>query len=211
MPLSGKQEIASRSIKEVRFHADPMYTDAKKAAAELKIYAQNVGVPNLDFFAMGTRAGGNPHPMRVHMWFSPIIPQSAEGILDANRVFDEATRTVSALKGIPIWNLKPFSLPAPFFERSFLFILGFPITDDAAMNKASIQAYRALLDIGGQHGWGEYRAHPEFQDQAMGLYAYNNHALLRLNEAIKDAIDPNGIVSPGRYGIWPKNLRKRPR
>ena len=25
---------------------------------------------------------------------------------------------------------------------------------------------------------------------------------------IKDAVDPNGILSPGRYGVWPKHLRK---
>jgi len=25
--------------------------------------------------------------------------------------------------------------------------------------------------------------------------------------AIKDAIDPNGIMSPGRYAIWPRHLR----
>jgi 4-cresol dehydrogenase (hydroxylating) len=42
----------------------------------------------------------------------------------------------------------------------------------------------------------------------MGLYSYNNNSLLRLNEVIKDAIDPNGTLSPGRYGIWPRHLRK---
>jgi len=36
----------------------------------------------------------------------------------------------------------------------------------------------------------------------------NNHALLRFHETVKDAIDPNGILSPGRYGIWPRHLRK---
>jgi len=24
----------------------------------------------------------------------------------------------------------------------------------------------------------------------------------------KDAVDPNGILSAGRYGVWPKHLRK---
>lgn len=24
---------------------------------------------------------------------------------------------------------------------------------------------------------------------------------------VKDAVDPNGIFSPGRYGIWPKHLQ----
>ena len=202
------QELAEKSIKGVRFQAGQIQSDPRKASAEWTVYPQDVGVPNMDFFGMGTRAGGNPHPMRGHMWFSPVIPQTAQGILEANRVFEEAHRTLPALQDVPIWNLRPFALPAPFFERAFLFIVGFPITDDASMNKASIKAYRTLLDIGAQHGWGEYRCHPEFQDQAMGLYSYNNNSLLRLNEVIKDAIDPNGILSPGRYGIWPRHLRK---
>lgn len=202
------QELAAKAIKNVSFQAGPIQTDARKAADDWTIYPQDVGVPNMDFFGIGTRAGGNPHPMRGHMWFSPVIPQSAEGIIEANRVFEEASRTIPALNNIPIWNLKPFSLPAPFFERTFLFILGFPITDDHALNKGIIKAYRAMLDLGAQHGWGEYRCHPEFQDQAMRLFSYNNNSLLRLHETIKDAIDPKGILSPGRYGIWPKNLRK---
>ena len=203
------QELAYKAIKGATFKADPIYTDAAKAAREGKIYPQNVGVPNMDFFAMGSRAGGNPFPNRGHMWFSPVIPQSADGILEANRVFEEASRTVPELKGLPIWNLKPFALPAPFFERSFLFILGFPIMDDAAQNNKVIKGFRALLDIGAEHGWGEYRTHPIFQDQAMGIYSYNNNSLLRLNETIKDAIDPNGILAAGRYGIWPKNMRRK--
>jgi len=28
------------------------------------------------------------------------------------------------------------------------------------------------------------------------------------HETLKDAIDPNGIMSPGRYAIWPKQLRE---
>ena len=33
-------------------------------------------------------------------------------------------------------------------------------------------------------------------------------ALLRFHETVKDAVDPSGILSAGRYGIWPKHLRK---
>jgi len=203
------KELASKQIRGAAFQDGEIFTDFKKAAADWKVYPQDVGVPNMDFFGMGTRAGGNPNPMRGHLWFSPVIPQSAKGILDANRVFDEAARTIPALQQVPIWNLRPFALPAPFYERTFLFIVGFPITDDLALNKSIVAAYRTLLDIGAENGWGEYRCHPEFQDQAMGLYSYNNHSLLRLHETIKDAVDPNGILSPGRYGIWPKNLRKK--
>jgi len=57
-------------------------------------------------------------------------------------------------------------------------------------------------------GWGEYRAPPAFQQLITDTYSYNNHSLRKLHETLKDAIDPNGILAAGRYGIWPKHLRK---
>jgi 4-cresol dehydrogenase (hydroxylating) len=50
---------------------------------------------------------------------------------------------------------------------------------------------------------------PAYQDLIMSTYSFNNHALLRFHETLKDAVDPNGTISPGRYGIWPKHLRKQ--
>jgi 4-cresol dehydrogenase (hydroxylating) len=45
-------------------------------------------------------------------------------------------------------------------------------------------------------------------DACADTYSFNNHALRRLQEKLKDAVDPNGILSAGRYGIWPEHLRK---
>jgi len=36
-------------------------------------------------------------------------------------------------------------------------------------------------------------------------YSFNNNALLRFHQKIKGG--PNGIISPGRYGIWPAKMR----
>ncbi|HUA00483.1 MAG TPA: FAD-linked oxidase C-terminal domain-containing protein, partial [Candidatus Aquilonibacter sp.] len=58
-----------------------------------------------------------------------------------------------------------------------------------------------------EHGWGFYRTHIAFMDKVVDTYSYSNHSLLRLQETVKDALDPNGILSAGRYGIWPKHLR----
>jgi 4-cresol dehydrogenase (hydroxylating) len=44
-------------------------------------------------------------------------------------------------------------------------------------------------------------------DDVALTFDYNNHALLRLNETVKDALDPNGILAPGKQGIWPKSFR----
>ena len=31
---------------------------------------------------------------------------------------------------------------------------------------------------------------------------------MRLYERLKDALDPAGVLSPGKQGIWPKDLRQ---
>ena len=42
----------------------------------------------------------------------------------------------------------------------------------------------------------------------MGTYNWNNGALLKFNEVLKDAIDPNGILMPGKSGVWPQQYRE---
>jgi 4-cresol dehydrogenase (hydroxylating) len=44
-------------------------------------------------------------------------------------------------------------------------------------------------------------------DLAASQYDFNDHALMRLSTTIKDALDPNGILSPGKQGIWPKGRK----
>jgi hypothetical protein len=159
------------------------------------------GIPSLRAFSIGARTPWNPTPSKGHMWFSPIIPRTGEAIIEANRVFGEAARDL----GMPLF--RTFTLPACFWERSFIFILATPVTEDPATNKRYREGFKKLIEIGGQNGWGEYRTAPVFQKAVMDVYSFNDHALRRFHETLKDAIDPNGVLSPGRYDIWPKHLR----
>ncbi len=46
-------------------------------------------------------------------------------------------------------------------------------------------------------------------DACRATYSFNDNALLKFEETLKDAVDPNGILSAGPYGIWPKHLRNK--
>ena len=161
------------------------------------------GVPSLRVFSIGARAPWNPTPSKGHMWFSPIIPRTGEAIIEANRVFGEAARELD----MPLF--RTFSLPACFWERAFIFILATPVTEDPATNRRYREGFKKLIAVGGQHGWGEYRTAPVFQQAVLDVYSFNDHALTKFHQTLKDAIDPNGILSAGRYAIWPRHLREQ--
>ncbi|ETS86927.1 Vanillyl-alcohol oxidase [Pestalotiopsis fici W106-1] len=67
---------------------------------------------------------------------------------------------------------------------------------------------RTLIDDCAAHGWGEYRTHLALMDQIADTYSWNDHALLKFSEKLKDAIDPNGILAPGKNGVWPASYNK---
>jgi 4-cresol dehydrogenase (hydroxylating) len=161
------------------------------------------GVPSLAMFSIGARTETNPNPSDGHMWFSPIIPRTGEAIFEANRVFAAAARELD----LPI-NAVGFSLPTTYWNRAFVYLFGFPVSQDIDINRRTRAKFEQLVKIAAEHGWGEYRTPPAYQEAVMSTYSFNDHALRRFHETLKDAVDPNGILSAGRYGIWPKHLRK---
>jgi FAD/FMN-containing dehydrogenase len=160
------------------------------------------GVPSLTMFSIGARSETNPNPTEGHIWFSPIIPRTGEAIFEANRVFAQASKEMN----LPV-TAAGFSLPTTYWNRAFVYLFGFPVSRDIETNRRTRANFERLVTIAAEHGWGEYRTPPAFQDAVTGTYAFNDHALRRFHETLKDAIDPNGILSAGRYGIWPKHLR----
>jgi (+)-pinoresinol hydroxylase len=162
-----------------------------------------LGIPNLEIFNIGRRQSATAPGWDGEIWFSPVIPKSGEAVLEAQEVFTETFREI----GMPSFT-NPASTPATWMYRTFIFIMGLPVARGRiADNQRMREAFTRLANVGAEHGWAEYRTPPIFQDLIMSHYSFNDHVLRRFSETLKDAVDPNGIISAGRGGIWPRHLR----
>jgi 4-cresol dehydrogenase (hydroxylating) len=162
----------------------------------------NFAIPNLSIFAAGTRSPIFPKPTDGHIWFSPTFPRSGEELIKAQNVFNRAMLD----RNIDIGLNAP--LPGIYTPRSFFCLIPvFLYKDNPEANRNSLQVLKDMIDVAAENGWAEYRAAPALQDYIQNLNSFGDHAYLRFCETIKDAVDPNGIISAGRYGIWPKHIR----
>jgi len=68
--------------------------------------------------------------------------------------------------------------------------------------------FKLLVADAASQGYSEYRTHIDYMDLVASTFDFNNQALRRLNERVKDALDPKGILAPGKSGIWPARYRE---
>ncbi len=160
-----------------------------------------LGIPSLSVFSLGARSNFNPTGSNGHLGFSPVIPMTGKAVLESQKVMGQVLRDMGAAT---VFNVFPQS----YHQRTFTILLGFSVSRDVNENRRNREIFRELVRVAAEHGWGEYRTHTAFMDDCAAAYSFNNGALLRLHQTLKDAIDPNGIISAGRYGIWPKHLRE---
>jgi len=154
-----------------------------------------LGVPSLAIFTAMERIGEG------HIGLSPIVPMTGEAVFEVMDVFDKVIQEM----GIDNVSVVP---AGTYYPRSFFFLFNFPVVHNVEENRKMRAAFKRLVQLGAEHGWGEYRTHLAFMDDVSNTYSFNNHALPRLHETLKDALDPNGILAPGKSGIWPQGMRK---
>jgi 4-cresol dehydrogenase (hydroxylating) len=190
---SSFEQIPGARVRELALLRFPLSDEQINAAPD----KPRCGIPNLSYFA--SRFAPGAPLFEGHIDFSPIVPLDGRTVLEAQRIFDSVCREhqIEPLGGRMLM----------YHLRSAALIYAIPVGRDAEANRRARAGFSRLMEVAAEHGWGEYRIHPAFMDKGVSFYNYNDGALHRFHERLKDAIDPRGILSAGRYGIWPRHLR----
>jgi 4-cresol dehydrogenase (hydroxylating) len=180
-------------IRETASYTFPLSDEQVEAVADKARY----GIPSLNLF--GSRTAPGAPPLEGHMDFSPMIPPHGEALI----ALSDYTGKVYADQGFT----PSFVAGMMFHPRTMICFHAVPTFRNAADNARTRKLFETLVRGCAERGWPIYRIHPVFHKLGMEMFSAGDGSLHRLHETLKDAIDPNGIVSPGRYDIWPKRLR----
>lgn len=190
-------EIPGATFADGKVYRFPMDTAQVEDEADDLFAKGGLGIPSLAIFSLGgaTRSLG-------HIFFSPIIPATAAEFRRAQQVLGDAHERLGMQR--------PTTATAwSWFRRSLVLLFSLRITHDPEANRKMRENYRALVKVAAENGWSEYRTAPAFMDPVMNELSFNDHALRRFHETLKDALDPNGVLAPGKSGIWPRLYRNQ--
>ncbi|MDA0824736.1 MAG: FAD-binding oxidoreductase [Proteobacteria bacterium] len=150
------------------------------------------GIPNMTEFGLLNWLGPGSH-----IDFSPISPVTGSGALQQFEFMRDKCHEFG-------------------FDYIGEFLIGWRDMHHVLMlvfnrdNEAQKTAVKELFDVlvaqATAKGYGEYRTHLEYMDKIAASYNWNDGALAKVNQSIKNALDPDGILSPGKSGIWPNKL-----
>jgi 4-cresol dehydrogenase (hydroxylating) len=152
------------------------------------------GIPAMSAFRMLDWRGG----AGAHVDFSPVCPATGR---DAMRQYS-MVKARAAEYGFDYYG--GFTAGVRHLHHIFAAIFD---RNDPQQPEIAGDLLRALMSDARAAGYGEYRSHLMYMDFAAAQYNFNDGALLRLSETIKDALDPAGILAPGKQGIWPRTWR----
>ncbi|GAA3692396.1 FAD-binding oxidoreductase [Arthrobacter ginkgonis] len=147
------------------------------------------GVPNLDVIKHKDEGF-------AHIGLSPLVPLQGHRVQEVVELIRTITHEQMGLNfkaGILVTGDRSCAVVASInFDRR-----------DPVQAAHAYEVGRTMIREVARLGYTEYRTHLDLMDDVAGLLDFNDHAYRRFCERIKDAVDPRGILSPGRYGIWP--------
>src|ERR1700761_2479543 len=138
------------------------------------------GIPKLTEFGFLNWNGGGGH-----VGFSPVSPITGQ---DAIKQFKMVSGRVRE-HGFDYMGL----MAVGFREMHHVTVIVYDQTDPKERQKLD-ELFRLMVREAAAEGYGEYRTHIHYMDTIAGTYGWNDNALMKMHQAIKDALDPNGIL-----------------
>ncbi|GME37386.1 FAD-linked oxidase-like protein [Neofusicoccum parvum] len=146
----------------------------------------HTGIPTLDpLQLMNYRQPGSGH-----IAFSPILPPSGRELYKWYLSAKEFTKKAK------------FDFFADFhvYPR---YVLSIELVVFAPEERSRVnELYLALLSDAERQGLSEYRTHVQYMDLVKRHYSFNQGALGGFTDVLKQTLDPNAILAPGKSGIW---------
>lgn len=168
----------------------PRWTGQRSTRPTGRNYRAQLGLPSVDAVQMGAWRSGTP----AHTDFSAILPPNGA---KANRVMARIAGQIESA-GFD------FAGCVTLFPRHALGLALVSFDKGLETDRAAVSAlFPALLATVSAEGAAPYRSHTAFMDRVADAYSARNSAERRVVQAIKGALDPAGILSPGKQGIWP--------
>ncbi|NYV72935.1 FAD-binding oxidoreductase [Streptomyces sp. UH6] len=149
------------------------------------------GIPNMDLLRMLDWYG---YERPGHVGFAPIFPLTSDDAREIHQLLERG----SARMG------KDYGAAYALTARSMLMLaLIIYNAGDPEEVRRTFEVTGEMIAESAAMGYGEYRGHLQFMDRIADQFDFNDHAQQRLNQRLKDALDPRGVLSPGKQGIWP--------
>jgi len=171
---------------EYRESGGMLLSDTQLAGDPVWEHSKRIMSGRLDMMEYGVynwRGGGGS------AWFAPVMPARGSEALATMKLGKEVLgRHGFDFMGGYIVNPRDMTLVVDLlFDRS----------NDVEMDKAHA-CFSELISVFGQAGYGVYRTNIAFMEQAADVFGSVKKAV---NNRLKQALDPLGILAPGKSGI----------
>jgi 4-cresol dehydrogenase (hydroxylating) len=199
VPITGRREVIDaqwRAVERAAASIPGAWTESRLYPGDVRPEEVDAGdqvpagIPGLHLLERLKWFGG----VGGHVGFSPIAPLSGANAVE----LDGLVRTALAERGLD-YNAAFILNPRAIVLTALMFF----DTGNEEQARAAFDVCRHLVREAARRGFGEYRAHLDFMDLVAEQYDFGDHAQRRFNERLKGALDPKGILSPGKQGIWP--------
>ncbi len=177
---------AFTSIPGAKFYGE----DDRKGDVSFEYRAQLMrGIPHMTEFGLLNWVGGGGH-----INFSPISPTTGEHAWKQyGMIRDTCHRYGFDYMG---------EFVVGWRDMHHIVMLMFDRQNPAQRQRAG-ECFGRLIDEAAAQGYGEYRTNLAYMDQLAKTYSAFDGSLLALQRRLKRALDPNGVLAPGKNGIWP--------